>query len=552
MKNLTIRVRLIFAMGSLSILLAAIGATALYGLKKNNETFRAVYDNRLVAVAQLDTVIRSILRTQIELSLAAHDPATRISVHLHHIEDNMMQADSAWAAYIASGITAAEKPLLNEFEGAHHALRDQGLLPAMALLRQEDQKSVQHRFSKLVVDQFQTIKVIMDKLIKMQLDIGNSDYAQAQANYEKFRRFAILVVLCGLLIATGMTVWLIRSISTPLGAAVRISKAISGGDLTQEITVSSRDETGTLLSSLKEMNTSLQNIVGQVRTGTDTIASAICRISSGNLDLSQRTEQQARSLEKTTTATQQLTSTVKQNSESARQARQLALSASEIAARGGEVVGQVVQIMADIHAQSGKVGNIIAVIDHIAFQTNVLALNAAVEAARANEQGRGFAVVASEVRKLAQSSADAAREIKTLIHDSATKIVEGSVLVNRAGATMDEIVSSIQGVTDITHEISIAGNAQEVDIRQISGALTEMSGVTQKNASLVEQAVAEAALLEEQAAELTDVVGLFKLRQLHASQVAAYEPEDILGESRRNRGLQMDSRDAVDVRAKDV
>src|SRR5476649_345214 len=266
-----------------------------------------------------------------------------------------------------------------------------------------------------------------------------------------------------------------------------------------------------MLQAVHDMSTNLVTIVGDVRLGTDNIATASCQIAAGNLDLSSRTEQQASSLEETASSMEQLTSTVKQNADNARQANVLAASASAVAVRGGAVVSDVVRTMASIDASSKKIVDIIGVIDGIAFQTNILALNAAVEAARAGEQGRGFAVVASEVRNLAQRSAGAAKEIKALIDDSVGKVADGTRLVGQAGSTMSEVVDSIRRVTDIMAEISSASSEQTHGIEQINEAIAQMDHVTQQNAALVEQAAAAAEAMQEQAAKLALAVCIFKL-----------------------------------------
>jgi len=286
---------------------------------------------------------------------------------------------------------------------------------------------------------------------------------------------------------------------------------VSSGDLTSVISVDSADETGKLMGALKMMNDSLVRIVGEVRQGTETIGTASSEIAVGNMDLSARTEQQASALEETASSMEELTSTVKFNADNARQANQLAITASEVASRGGAVVYEVVSTMGSINDSARKIVDIISVIDGIAFQTNILALNAAVEAARAGEQGRGFAVVASEVRNLAQRSAAAAKEIKTLIGDSVEKVDTGSRLVDQAGKTMDEVVASITRVTDIMNEITTASDEQREGIEQVNMAITQMDSVTQQNAALVEEAAAAAASMQEQAARLTEVVGVFKL-----------------------------------------
>ena len=317
------------------------------------------------------------------------------------------------------------------------------------------------------------------------------------------------VVLSSVLMLFGLT--LSRSISKPLARAVTVARTVAAGDLTTVIDVRGSDETAHLLDALRDMNASLGQIVGEVDVGIHAIASASAQIAAGNHDLSNRTEQQASSLEETASSLEELTGAVRENAGHARHATRLAASAADVAVRGGEVVEQVVQTMASINDSSRKIVDIIGVIDGIAFQTNILALNAAVEAARAGEQGRGFAVVASEVRTLAQRSAAAAKEIKTLIDDSVNRVDAGSALVRHAGATMNEIVSSVRQVNGIIGEITAASEEQEAGIAQVNGAIAAMDGVTQKNAALVEEAAAAAESMRQQAERLAEVVGVFKV-----------------------------------------
>ncbi|MGJ7526569.1 methyl-accepting chemotaxis protein [Variovorax sp. GB1P17] len=335
--------------------------------------------------------------------------------------------------------------------------------------------------------------------------------ASAQAAYQRAKWLILSISLAsllgGLLLAFRMT----RSITRPLGQAVTVAQQVASGDLTARIEVADTSESGMLMRALRSMNDELAKVVGQVREGTDSIATASSQIASGNRDLSSRTEAQASSLEQTAASMQELTSTVKQNADNARLANQLADSASQVASRGGAVVDQVVEKMASINASSRKVVEIIGVIDGISFQTNILALNAAVEAARAGEQGRGFAVVASEVRNLAQRSAAAAKEIKTLIGDSVVEVDAGSALVNEAGKTMEEIMGSVRRVTDIMAEITAASQEQSAGIEQVNDAIKQMDRTTQQNAALVEQASAAAQSMNDQAAGLVHAVRLFKL-----------------------------------------
>ncbi len=304
-----------------------------------------------------------------------------------------------------------------------------------------------------------------------------------------------------------------RAIAAPVKRAADMLDDIAhgNGDLSRRMTVESEDEVGLLADAFNRFVASLNKTISEVRSSTETIATASSEIASGNMDLSNRTEQQASNLEQTAAAMEELTSTVKQNAENASQANQLVASASGFAIKGGEVVGQVVSTMGSITDSSRKIVDIIGVIDGIAFQTNILALNAAVEAARAGEQGRGFAVVASEVRNLAQRSAAAAKEIKALIDDSVSKVDAGSKLVDSAGQTMGQIVSSVQQVADLMSEIAAASHEQSQGIGQVNNSITEMDDATQQNAALVEQAAAAAGSLQEQAAKLASVVSVFKL-----------------------------------------
>jgi methyl-accepting chemotaxis protein len=318
---------------------------------------------------------------------------------------------------------------------------------------------------------------------------------------------AVVIIGLGMFVAAV----LVRSIRVPLQRSIEVAGAIAEGDLTRRIVTDRTDEFGALMKSLQHMNESLGRVVGNVRSSTDSITTASSEIASGNTDLSSRTEQTASNLQQTASSMEQLTGTVRQSADAARQANQLASSAAEVAARGGSVVSEVVSTMDEINGASKKISDIIGVIDGIAFQTNILALNAAVEAARAGEQGRGFAVVASEVRSLAQRSANAAKEIKGLINASVEKVESGSRLVADAGQTMNEIVGSVQRVSDIIGEITAASSEQSEGIGQVNTAVTQLDQMTQQNAALVEESAAAAESLKDQAQRLAEVVAVFKL-----------------------------------------
>jgi len=351
----------------------------------------------------------------------------------------------------------------------------------------------------------------LNKLAVLEARLLDEAATHIRSRYENGRLLQISLGAVAILLGIACAYWITRSITRPITRAVEVAEAVSAGDLTSHIVVDSRDETGQLMHALKNMNDKLVSIVGQVRVGTESISTASSEIAAGNLDLSSRTEEQASSLEETASSMEDLTSTVKRNADNARSANQLAIDASQIASKGGAVVSEVVSTMGSINDSSRKIVDIISVIDAIAFQTNILALNAAVEAARAGEQGRGFAVVASEVRNLAQRSSAAAKEIKGLIDDSVQKVEAGSQLVDKAGRTMDEIVQSISHVTQIMNQITDASDEQRAGIEQVNQAIGQMDQVTQQNAALVEQAAAAAESMQEQAAKLADVVGVFKL-----------------------------------------
>ncbi len=364
----------------------------------------------------------------------------------------------------------------------------------------------------------------LEQLATLEDKLNTQSQVDAEAAFVNARNFmlvmGLLAVAMGVLAAVVITRGLLKQLGGEPDYTAKIAGSIAHGDLSIAIETADSDK-GSLLVEMKEMRNSLVSIVGQVRVGTETIGTASREIAAGNIDLSSRTEMQASSLEKTASAMEELTSTVKQNADNAREANLLAATASDVARKGGEVVSQVVDTMGSINASANKIVDIIGVIDGIAFQTNILALNAAVEAARAGEQGRGFAVVASEVRNLAQRSAAAAKEIKTLIGDSVEKVERGSKLVGQAGVTMDEVVASVKRVTDIMSEIANASQEQSAGIEQVNLSIIEMDSMTQQNAALVEEAAAAAQSLQDQASELAHVVSIFKLVEGEEPHVAA-------------------------------
>ncbi len=469
------------------------------------------------------------------------DPAD-MEQDMHKIKDLARKYDAAeekLAAKFATDASAEENGLLTKIK-AHEA----AAMPAIAKASDLWLAGKAEEATRVMIKEIRPVQKkwmeALEQLATLEDKVNTTAVEDAASSYRNSR--LTMLILGGVAIALGLVaaVVITRGLIKQLGAepdyTANIAGSIAHGDLSIAIDTDGA-ERGSLLAEMNEMRNSLVGIVSQVRVGTETIGTASREIAAGNLDLSSRTEMQASSLEKTASAMEELTSTVKQNAENAREANLLAASASDVARKGGDVVSQVVDTMGSINASANKIVDIIGVIDGIAFQTNILALNAAVEAARAGEQGRGFAVVASEVRNLAQRSAAAAKEIKTLIGDSVEKVQAGSKLVGQAGVTMDEVVASVKRVTDIMSDIANASQEQSAGIEQVNLSIIEMDSMTQQNASLVEEAAAAAQSLQDQASELAHVVSVFKLAEgeqpVMAHAPAMLEPQPVAAVARK-------------------
>ncbi|HWJ94682.1 MAG TPA: methyl-accepting chemotaxis protein, partial [Telluria sp.] len=394
----------------------------IFNLGVANQSMRSMYDDRLVPLGQLDQIVRLLNVNEFNVAKAISSDNGDTKALMDEVDANIGKIGQIWKEYTATELTDEEKRLADDFMKSRARFLDEGLKPAVAAVRAHDIATAADLLHNKMPGLFAPVRQGINSLIQLQLDVAKQNSEHSRSMYELVRIVCLSGLVLGLIMAAVIGAILVRGIVRPLEKAVQIADSVAAGDLTQQIETDSNDETGRLLRALRNMNDGLVKIVSHVRAGTDTIATASGQIAAGNLDLSSRTEQQAGSLEETASSMEELTSTVKQNAENARQANVLAMSASEVAGKGGQVVSQVVDTMDAINESSKKIVDIISVIDGIAFQTNILALNAAVEAARAGEQGRGFAVVAGEVRSLAQRSAAAAKEIKSLIDDSVEKV----------------------------------------------------------------------------------------------------------------------------------
>ncbi|WP_304438309.1 methyl-accepting chemotaxis protein [Duganella sp. Leaf126] len=438
-----------------------------------------------------------------------HDHA--LDVHWGIIEASSQRIKDRWQRYIDSIDNEEQKKLAQAWYSSSDGLGLAHIAAAVAAIRNGDWDGAELVLIKKINPTYRVGDVAMTALKKFSDERAAANHDTVQDSLSTMRYSTIAVLILGALLTLAIGYLLIKAIAQPLQEAMTIAERVAAGDLRGSAAIHSTNEIGTLLTALDTMKGNLAGIVAEVRGNTTHMASASAQIAAGNHDLSQRSAEQAASLEETSSSMEELTSTVKQNADSARQANTLALSASEVAVKGGALVAQVVETMGSISASSNKIADIISVIDGIAFQTNILALNAAVEAARAGEQGRGFAVVASEVRNLAQRSAAAAHEIKALIEDSVDKVGSGARLVDQTGATMQEIVGSVQRVTGIMGEITSASQEQASGLDQIRAAIVQMDGLTQQNMALVEEATAASDSLHESAQGLETVVSVFQL-----------------------------------------
>ncbi|MGE8688823.1 MAG: methyl-accepting chemotaxis protein [Achromobacter sp.] len=516
-KNLSIRAVLTTALVVFFSLFLVTGVAVHQQLTSNRSSIELLLDTNLVRANAVDGAGAELLRARLVLLAAqtALMEGKRIDnlASMQRLEGYTKKAADLIQSARQTPETSAEgKPLFDAALAAYDVYHRDAIVPMIAAIRAGNAQEA----GRLNLEKVTPLGLTFTASIQKYVDYAD-EVGQRVAREASTRIDGAIALLVGLLIVVGVLVVglyavFARSVFRPLHEAGRLFDRIAAGDLTNRIEQRGNNEIGVLYGAVKRMQDSLARTVSAVRLGVEEIHTGSREIAAGNIDLSSRTEQQAASLEETAASMDELSSTVRNNAESSRSASELAMAASEVATRGGRAVGDVVGTMRGIADSSNRIADIVGVIDGIAFQTNILALNAAVEAARAGEQGKGFAVVASEVRALAQRSAAAAKEIKGLIDDSVQKVSVGSDQVEAAGATMQEIVTSVRRVTDIINEISSASEEQSQGIQQVNQAVSQMDSVTQQNAALVEQAAASAASLETQAQRLREAVAVFKLQ----------------------------------------
>ena len=514
-KNINIRTRLALVMGFLGVLLVVGGLMGIVGVSMANKDLNELYSSRLASSEALGTANLALSKARLWLYRIALDPASPdVAQETQTARDQLAASKKAWDEYRAlptSGPDEARR--IADANTKFDSFVANGLEPMFSAISTHDAAKIHDVWLNIPPSLFAELSNAMDTLDSGQVTAARTTFDAAQARFHGFVELAVAGVVFALGAAI-FTWWsLQRAIGAPVALALDYFRAIADGDLTRQIEVRSRDEMGQLMAGLQAMQDKLVQTIRAVHEGSRSIDTAAHEISAGNVDLSQRTEQQAAALEETAASMEQLTSTVRQNADNAKQANRVVGNAAQLTEQGNQATQEVVQTMRGLSDSSGKIASIINVIEGIAFQTNILSLNAAVEAARAGEQGRGFAVVAGEVRLLAQRTTTASREIKELITDSLKRVETGARQVDRATGTMSEILIAVRRVQDLMEEISAASEEQSKGIEQVGQAVTQMDQVTQQNAALVEEATAAAQSLKQQSGKLDTTVSAFRVSE---------------------------------------
>ncbi|MEQ8861267.1 MAG: methyl-accepting chemotaxis protein [Pseudomonadales bacterium] len=527
-KAMTIKGRLITLLAFLSLMLMAIGSLGIYGMNRSNEDLLLVHQSRTVPSGQIADIRALVMRNRMLVFDAVNDPSPAvIRSKAGLVAENRQRASQLWQAYVDRDLGSVERQMADNFEASRQVFIEQGLNPTIAGLQAGRLEEAFKIAFEVMDPAFEPVLNAADRLMAYQVDQAQRDYEEATGLFTMIRGITVAAVLIAILLAVMVGSMIMRAIMVPLSEAVRVADNIARGDLTDRIEPHSDDEIGGLLDAMQRMSDRLRQLVQEVTESSLTVASEARQIAAGNVSLSQRTEEQASSLEQTASAMEQMTATVRQSAENASHANHLAGEARDSAEKGGMVVSSAVTAMNDINESSKQVADIIGVIDEIAFQTNLLALNAAVEAARAGEQGRGFAVVATEVRNLAQRSASAAKEIKALIQDSVEKVNQGTTLVEHSGLTLNEIIERVSKVTEIVAEIAAASEEQSCGIEEVNRAVMQLDELTQQNAAMVEEATASSQAQADLANSLHQLVSQYRVSSDASSAGAAARPREV-------------------------
>jgi methyl-accepting chemotaxis protein-1 (serine sensor receptor) len=508
--QLTIRMLLACSFGLLAALLVAVGGSGAYGIKLTDAVLQSA-SQEVPALRALDHQLKLVARARMRLDQIAHAGGQGVTnADIESIKSNLSNSDQAWDTYLNFPADGPERRIAATVSDARDDLKKNGLEPLLAALIANDPAAKIALISKSITEKYGRLNEATEKLALYQDERSTRLSAKGESQVHATLTITVIATLMGLVCAFAAWRSVTGALTRPLDAAIAHFGAIERGDLTTRIVVERQDELGTLLNSLKKMQSALCDTVQTIRGGVDLVADAAQEIAAGNTDLSQRTEQQAASLEETAASMEQLSATVKQNAANTAEASALSSAVRDTARQGAATVQRVLETMNHLKAGSGKIAEITAIIEGIAFQTNILALNAAVEAARAGEQGRGFAVVATEVRSLAQRSGNAAKEIKDLIDASISTVLNGAAQAAEAGSQMDATLDALRRVTTVIDEIASASQEQARGIEQVTVAVSHMDEVTQQNAALVEQAAAASSSMEAEASRMRSIVAGFQ------------------------------------------